>query len=114
MTRIAWRMLAQRPASMIATLLALFFAVGIVTTCGAMLESGIRYHGAMSRYAAAPVLVATTKVQVTHGSGENRETTRWPSAASWTRRNCQGEFHHPARRAGAIRSVSPAVCGRSR
>jgi putative ABC transport system permease protein len=80
MTRIAWRMLAQRPASMIATLLALFFAVGIVTTCGAMLESGIRYHGAMSRYAAAPVLVATTKVQVTHGHGEDRETESYPLA----------------------------------
>ena len=80
MTRIAWRMLAQRPASMIATLVALFFAVGIVTTCGAMLESGIRYHGAMSRYAAAPVLVATTKVQVTHGSGENRQTEGYPLA----------------------------------
>jgi putative ABC transport system permease protein len=73
-------MLAQRPASMIATLIALFFAVGIVTTCGAMLESGIRYHGAMSRYAAAPVLVATTKVQVTHGSGEDRETEGYPLA----------------------------------
>src|SRR5262245_35809308 len=78
MIRIAWRMLTQRPASMIATVLALWFAVGIVTTCGAMLESGIRFHGTTARYAAAPVLVATTDIRVTTGSGEDRETENLP------------------------------------
>lgn len=78
--RIAWRMLLQRPASMIATFLALFFAVAIVTTCGAMLESGIRYHGTTARYAAAPVLVATTDLRITEGSGEDRGTERYPLA----------------------------------
>ena len=73
-------MLLQRPASMIATLLALFFAVAIVTTCGAMLESGIRFHGTTARYAAAPVLVATTDLRITEGSGEDRDTERYPLA----------------------------------
>ena len=80
MTRVAWRMLVQRPASMIATLLALWFAVGIVTTCGVMLESGIRFHGTVSRYAAAPVLVATTDLRLTEGSGEDRDTESFPLA----------------------------------
>ncbi|MDN3354220.1 ABC transporter permease [Actinomadura sp. DC4] len=84
MTRIAWRMLAQRPASMIATLLALWFAVGIVTTCGAMLESGIRFHGATARYAAAPVLVATTDIRVTEGHGDDRDTESYPLAGRGT------------------------------
>ncbi|WP_329254238.1 FtsX-like permease family protein [Actinoallomurus sp. NBC_01490] len=73
-------MLTQRPASMLATFLALWFAVVIVTMCGAMLESGIRYNGTVARYAAAPVLVATTDLQVTFGSGEDRETERYPLA----------------------------------
>ncbi len=84
MMRIAWRMLTQRPASMLATFVALWFAVVIVTTCGAMLESGIRFHGARERYAAAPVLVAVTHLQVTHGSGENRETEKYPLARHGT------------------------------
>jgi putative ABC transport system permease protein len=78
MMRIAWRMLTQRPASMLATFLALWFAVGIVTTCGAMLESGIRFHGTTARYAAAPVLVATTDVRMTEGRGDDRDTESLP------------------------------------
>lgn len=80
MVRIAWRMLAQRPASMLATFVALWFAVVIVTMCGAMLESGVRYHGTAARYAAAPVLVAATNLQITEGSGDNRETESYPLA----------------------------------
>jgi putative ABC transport system permease protein len=78
MVRIAWRMLRQRPASMVATFMALWFAVVVVTTCGAMLESGLRYHGTMQRYAAAPVLVAVTDLTTTTGSGEDRETESTP------------------------------------
>lgn len=73
MLRVAWRMLRQRPASMIATFVALFFAVAVVTACGVMLESGAEFHGASPRYAAAQVLVATTGISVTDGSGPNRE-----------------------------------------
>jgi putative ABC transport system permease protein len=80
MVRIAWRMLRQRPAGMIATFLALWFAVVVVTTCGAMLESGLRYHGAVQRYSAAPVLVATTALTTTTGSGEDRQVQSHPLA----------------------------------
>ncbi len=73
-------MMRQRPASMIATFVALWFAVVMVTTCGAMLESGVRYHGSVQRYAAAPVLVATTSVQVSTGSGADRNVESMPLA----------------------------------
>jgi putative ABC transport system permease protein len=78
MVRLAWRMLWQRPASVAATFLALWFAVVAVTACGAMLESGIRYHGQPARYAAAPILIATTGVQVTSGHGQDREVESAP------------------------------------
>ena len=78
MVRIAWRMVRQRPANLIATFLALWFAVAMVTTCGAMLESGLRFHGTVARYAAAPVLVATTDVSVVTGSGDNRDENSQP------------------------------------
>jgi putative ABC transport system permease protein len=78
--RIALRMIAQRPAAVIATALALWIAVVIVTACGVLLESGVRYHGTVARYAAAPVLVATTSVQVVEGSGEDREAEGTPLA----------------------------------
>jgi putative ABC transport system permease protein len=80
MLRVAWRMLRQRPASLIATLVALCFAVAMVTACGVMLESGLRFHGASPRYAAAPVLVATTDVATTDGSGSDREVVSDPLA----------------------------------
>ncbi len=78
MVRIAWRMLRQRPASMLATFVALWFAVVVVTACGAMLESGIRYHGVPTRYAAAPVLVAATDLRISSGHGEDREVEAFP------------------------------------
>jgi putative ABC transport system permease protein len=71
-------MLRERPASVIATFVALFVATAVVTACGVMLESGIRYHGQVQRYAAAPVLIATTNVHATSGSGEDRETESAP------------------------------------
>lgn len=80
MVRLAWRMLRAHPASIIATFVALWFAVVIVTACGAMLESGVRYHGSLQRYAATPVLVATTDITTTEGSGEDRDFERTPLA----------------------------------
>lgn len=80
MVRLAWRMLWQRPASVIATVVALWFAVVVVTACGAMLESGIRYHGPIQRYAAATAVVAATGVQVTTGSGDDRDVETEPLA----------------------------------
>ena len=78
MVRVALRMLRQRPAAAIATYLALWFAVAMVTACGVMLESGIRYHGAAQRYAGSTLLVATTDLSVSSGSGEDRSVERYP------------------------------------
>lgn len=78
MTTLAWRMLFQRPANVVATFLALTLAVLIATSCGVLLESGIRYHGTTSAYAAAPVVVATTDLRITDGSGEDADTESYP------------------------------------
>ena len=80
MLTVAWRMLRQRPASMIATFVALCFAVTVITACGLMLESGVQYHAASSRYAAAPVLVATVGITVTDGTGSDRKAKSYPLA----------------------------------
>lgn len=80
MVRLAWRMVTQRPASIAAAALALWIAVGVVTMCGAMLESGIRYHGDLARYAGTPVLVATTGLTTATGSGEDFEQETVPLA----------------------------------
>jgi putative ABC transport system permease protein len=63
---------------MIATFVALCFAVTVITACGLMLESGVQFHGASRRYAAAPVLVATTGITVTDGWGPGHETKSYP------------------------------------
>ena len=76
--RVALRMLRQRPAAAVATYLALWFAVAMVTACGVMLESGIRYHGTVQRHAGSTVLVATTDLSVSSGSGEDRSVERYP------------------------------------
>jgi putative ABC transport system permease protein len=73
-------MLRAHPATIIATFVALWFAVVIVTACGAMLESGIRYHGPLQRYAATPVLVATTDITTTEGSGDDQDSEATPLA----------------------------------
>jgi putative ABC transport system permease protein len=61
--RLAARMLVRRPAALLATFLACLFAVGLVTTCGALLESGLRYHGSVARYSRAPVVVAAPELR---------------------------------------------------
>ncbi len=71
-------MLRHRPASVLATLLSLCLGVAIVTACGVLLESGLRYHGTPQRYAASTVLVASTDLRVVHGSGDNRDVERSP------------------------------------
>jgi hypothetical protein len=43
-----------------------------------MLESGIRYHGTVQRHAGSTVLVATTDLSVSSGSGEDRSVERYP------------------------------------
>ncbi|HEY3629900.1 MAG TPA: FtsX-like permease family protein [Jatrophihabitantaceae bacterium] len=78
MVILAWRMLRQRPMSAVATFVALWFGVAVITACGVLLESGIRYHGTPERYAASSVLVATTDLRVISGQGDNRDVQRLP------------------------------------
>jgi putative ABC transport system permease protein len=73
MVTLAWRMLRRRPTAAVATFVAMWFGVAVVTACGVLLESGLRYHGVAQRYAASTVLVATGDVRVVHGHGDNRE-----------------------------------------
>jgi putative ABC transport system permease protein len=73
MVRVAWRMLRQRPASALATFVALWFGIAVVTACGVMLESGLRYHGTPARYAGSTLLIAGPSLRVVHGHGEDRE-----------------------------------------
>ena len=78
MVTLAWRMLRQRPTSALATFVALWFGAAVVTACGVLLESGLRYHGAVQRYAASTVLVAADDLRDVHGHGDNREVEHSP------------------------------------
>jgi putative ABC transport system permease protein len=77
MVTLALRMLRQRPTSVLATFVALWFGVGIVTACGVLLESGIRYHGTAQRYAASTVLVAADDLRIVTGHGDDREVNHF-------------------------------------
>jgi putative ABC transport system permease protein len=72
--RVAWRMLRQHPAGAVATVAALWCAVVVVTACGVLLESGIRYHGTPGRYAGSTVLVATTEIEQTEDVDEGNKS----------------------------------------
>lgn len=78
MVRVAWQMLRHRPANAIATTIALLLAVAIVTGCGVLLESGLRYHGRTERYAAASLLVARPDLRTVQGHGDNRSVENAP------------------------------------
>ncbi|GIE80616.1 membrane protein [Actinoplanes philippinensis] len=58
MISLATRMLRHRPGSSVATLLALALGALILTAMGVLVESGLRYHPAPVRYAAADLVVA--------------------------------------------------------
>ncbi|WP_436534707.1 FtsX-like permease family protein [Actinoplanes sp. HUAS TT8] len=58
MTALALRMLRHRPGSSVATLLALALGALILTAMGILVESGVSYHPAPGRYAAADLVVA--------------------------------------------------------
>ncbi len=75
MIRLAWRMLAQHPMKMAATAVGLLYGAAVVAACGALFESALRYHGTNQRYAASPVLVATTQLTVIQGRGQNRDVS---------------------------------------
>ena len=71
MTRVAWRMLTQHPMRAVATFAALAYGAAVLSVCGVLFESALRYHGVPQHYAAAPVVVAVTDLTVTEGSGQD-------------------------------------------
>lgn len=71
MTRVAWRMLTQHPMRVIATFTALLYGAAVLTACGVLLESALRYHGVPRHYGAAAVVVAATELTTVQGSGED-------------------------------------------
>lgn len=71
MTRVAWRMLTQHPMRVVATFVALLYGAAVLTACGVLLESALRYHGVPQRYGASAVVVAATELTIVQGSGED-------------------------------------------
>lgn len=71
MARVCWRMLTRYPMRAFATFVALCYAAAVITACGVLLESALRYHGVPRQYAGAPVVVATTQLTTVEGSGED-------------------------------------------
>ena len=71
MGRVCWRMLTQNPMRAFATFIALCYAAAVITACGVLLESALRYHGAPQQYAGAPIVVATTQLTTVEGGGED-------------------------------------------
>ena len=71
MTRVAWRMLTQQPMRAVATFVALLYGAAVLTACGVLLESALRYHGAPQHYGASTVVVAATELTIVQGSGED-------------------------------------------
>ena len=111
--RVALLMLRQRPAAAVATYLALWFAVAMVTACGVMLESGIRYHGTVQRHAGSTVLVATTDLSVSSGSGEDRSLERYPISRTGAGRHvaCQSNRAVAGRASGRRRRRGAGTAG---
>ena len=71
MTRVAWRMLTQHPMRAVATFVALLYGAAVLTACGILLESALRYHGVPQQYGASAVVVASTELTIVQGSGED-------------------------------------------
>ncbi|BEL03677.1 ABC transporter permease [Actinoplanes sichuanensis] len=65
MISLAARMLRHRPGSSVATLLALALGALILTAMGTLVESGLRYHPAPARYAAADLVIAQPETTFT-------------------------------------------------
>jgi len=78
MIRVAWRMLTQHPMRAVATFAALLYGAAVLTACGVLLESGLRYHGVPQYYGASTVVVAATDLTLTEGSGEDLSVDSYP------------------------------------
>ena len=71
MTSVAWRMLTQNWMRAVATFVALLYGAAVLSVCGVLLESALRYHGVPGRYGASTVVVAATELTLVQGSGED-------------------------------------------
>ena len=78
MTRVAWRMLTEHPMRAVATFACLLYGAAVLTACGVLLESALRYHGVPQHYGASTVMVAATELTVAHGSGEDLSVDSYP------------------------------------
>ena len=71
MTILALRMLTHHPMRVVATFVALLYGAAVLTVCGVLLESALRYHGDPRQYGASAVVVASTELTIVQGSGED-------------------------------------------
>jgi len=78
MTKVAWRMLRQHPMRAVATFAALLYGAAVLTACGVLLASGLRYHGPQHYDGASTVVVAATDLSLTEGSGEDLSVNSYP------------------------------------
>jgi putative ABC transport system permease protein len=78
MTRVAWRMLTRHPVRAVATFVALLYGATVLTACGVLLESALRYHGVPQHYGASAVVVAATELTIAQGSGEDLSVDSYP------------------------------------
>ncbi|MGW1774252.1 FtsX-like permease family protein [Streptomyces sp. NPDC002104] len=81
---LARAVLRFRPAAFAGTFVALFLAVGIVSACGILLETGARASTPPTRYAEAPVVVAAdqqARLRMGHGDGAYEVAAPLPDRA---------------------------------
>ena len=78
MTRVAWRMLTQHPVRAAATFAALLYGAAVLTACGVLLESALRYHGVPQHYGASTVVVAAPELTIAQGSGQDLSVDSYP------------------------------------
>lgn len=78
MSRTAWRMLTGHPVRAVATFVALLYGAAVLTACGALLESALRYHGIPQYYGASLVVVAAPELSTSQGSGQDLSVDSYP------------------------------------
>ncbi|WP_026405066.1 ABC transporter permease [Actinomadura rifamycini] len=78
MLRLALQMLRHRKGTFAATFLALAAGVTVLTVCGVLVESGLRYKGQPQRYAAATAVVAQRDLTITNEMFGETETATLP------------------------------------
>jgi putative ABC transport system permease protein len=71
-------MLTQHPMRAVATFVALLYGAAVLTACGVLLESALRYHGVPQSYGASAVVVAATDLAIAQDSGDNLSVDTYP------------------------------------